>query len=72
MKRVMLFIATNLAIVVVLSIVASVFGLNKFLTANGLNLLKVPYFYQTITKGILLIIAVFADQTIRRRGQVGR
>jgi ribose/xylose/arabinose/galactoside ABC-type transport system permease subunit len=40
--------------------------------ANGLNLLKIPYFYQTITKGILLIIAVFADQTIRRRGQVGR
>jgi len=40
--------------------------------ANGLNLLRVPYFYQTITKGILLIIAVFADQTIRRRGQVGR
>ena len=38
MKRVMLFIATNLAIVVVLSIIASVFGLNKFLTANGLNL----------------------------------
>ena len=36
--------------------------------ANGLNLMKVPYFYQTITKGILLIIAVFADQTIRRRG----
>ncbi|MDP3178236.1 MAG: ribose ABC transporter permease, partial [Spirochaetaceae bacterium] len=36
--------------------------------ANGLNLLNVPYFYQTITKGILLIIAVFADQTIRRRG----
>ena len=40
-------------------------------TANGLNLMKVPYFYQTITKGILLIIAVFVDQTIRRRGQVG-
>jgi ribose/xylose/arabinose/galactoside ABC-type transport system permease subunit len=36
--------------------------------ANGLNLLNVPYFYQTITKGLLLIIAVFADQTIRRRG----
>ena len=29
--------------------------------ANGLNLLKVPYFYQTITKGILLIIAVFDE-----------
>ncbi len=36
--------------------------------ANGLNLLNVPYFYQTITKGLLLIVSVFADQTIRRRG----
>ncbi len=36
--------------------------------ANGLNLLKVPYFYPTLTKGFLLIISVFADQTIRRRG----
>jgi ribose/xylose/arabinose/galactoside ABC-type transport system permease subunit len=36
--------------------------------ANGLNLLNVPYFYQTITKGILLIISVFADQAIQRRG----
>ena len=32
--------------------------------ANGLNLLNVPYFYQTITKGLLLIVAVFTDQTI--------
>ncbi len=38
------------------------------LAANGLNLLNVPYFYQTLTKGILLIVAVFADQMIRRRG----
>jgi ribose transport system permease protein len=38
------------------------------LAANGLNLLNVPYFYQTVTKGILLIIAVFADQLLQRRG----
>jgi ribose/xylose/arabinose/galactoside ABC-type transport system permease subunit len=38
------------------------------LAANGLNLLNVPYFYQTVTKGILLIIAVFADQMFQRRG----
>ena len=36
--------------------------------ANGLNLLNVPYFYQTITKGLLLIVSVFTDQAIRRRG----
>jgi len=38
------------------------------LAANGLNLLNVPYFYQTLTKGILLLISVFADQMTRRRG----
>jgi heat shock protein HtpX len=38
MKRVFLFLATNLAIMLVLGITASLLGVNKFLTANGLNL----------------------------------
>lgn len=38
MKRILLFIATNLAVVLVLGIVASLLGVNKFLTSNGLNL----------------------------------
>jgi heat shock protein HtpX len=38
MKRIILFVATNLAIVVVLGIVASLLGVNRFLTANGLDL----------------------------------
>jgi heat shock protein HtpX len=38
MKRIILFLATNLAVVLVLGIVANVLGLNRFLTANGLNL----------------------------------
>jgi len=38
MKRIFLFVATNLAIVVVLGIAASLLGVNRFLTANGLNL----------------------------------
>ncbi|HEX5802433.1 MAG TPA: zinc metalloprotease HtpX, partial [Azospira sp.] len=38
MKRVVLFLATNLAVMVVLGITASLLGVNKFLTANGLNL----------------------------------
>jgi heat shock protein HtpX len=33
-----LFVATNLAIVVVLGIVASLLGVNRYLTSNGLNL----------------------------------
>ncbi|OWW18738.1 protease HtpX [Noviherbaspirillum denitrificans] len=38
MKRVILFLATNIAIMVVLGITASLLGVNKYLTANGLNL----------------------------------
>lgn len=38
MKRILLFLATNLAIVLLLSITASVLGVNKYLTSNGLNL----------------------------------
>lgn len=38
MKRIVLFLATNLAVVVVLGIVANLFGLNRFLTAEGLDL----------------------------------
>jgi heat shock protein HtpX len=38
MKRIFLFLVTNLAVVVVLGIVANVLGLNRFLTPNGLNI----------------------------------
>lgn len=38
MKRIFLLIATNLAVMVVLSIAVSVLGVNKYLAANGLNL----------------------------------
>lgn len=38
MKRIVLFLITNLAVMVVLGIVASLLGVNKYLTANGLNL----------------------------------
>ena len=37
MKRVILFLLTNLAVMLVLSITASLLGVNRFLTANGLN-----------------------------------
>jgi heat shock protein HtpX len=37
MKRVLLLIATNFAVMVVLSIAASVLGVNRYLAANGLN-----------------------------------
>jgi len=38
MKRIVLFIVTNLAVMLVLGIAANVLGLNRFLTANGLDL----------------------------------
>lgn len=38
MKRVFLLIATNIAIMLVLSLTASLLGVNRFLTHNGLNL----------------------------------
>jgi heat shock protein HtpX len=38
MKRIFLFVLTNLAVMVVLGVVASLLGVNRFLTANGLNL----------------------------------
>ena len=38
MKRVLLFVVTNLAVMLVLGIAASLLGVNRFLTANGLNL----------------------------------
>ena len=38
MKRILLFVLTNVAIVAVLGIVASLLGVNRYLTANGLNL----------------------------------
>jgi ribose transport system permease protein len=37
------------------------------LAANGLNLLGVPYFYQEISKGLLLVVALLTDKLIRNR-----
>jgi heat shock protein HtpX len=38
MKRIVLFLITNLAVMLVLGLVVNLFGLNRFLTANGLSL----------------------------------
>jgi heat shock protein HtpX len=38
MKRILLFVLTNVLVVAVLGIVASLLGVNRYLTANGLNL----------------------------------
>src|SRR3979411_2091792 len=38
MKRMVLFLITNIAVMVVLSITLSILGVNQWLTANGLNM----------------------------------
>lgn len=38
MKRILLFVLTNVAVVAVLGLVASLLGVNRYLTSNGLNL----------------------------------
>src|SRR3569833_2751070 len=38
MKRIFLFIATNIAVIAVMSIVLSLLGVDRFLTSAGLNL----------------------------------
>ena len=37
MKRLALFLGTNIAVLVVLSIIANVIGVDRYLTQNGLN-----------------------------------
>src|SRR5713101_6022179 len=44
MKRIVLFLATNLAVVLLLSVIASVLGVDQFLTQNGLNLETLLWF----------------------------
>src|SRR5712672_2848180 len=44
MKRILLFIATNLAVVLLLSVIASVLGVDRFLTQNGLDLQSLLWF----------------------------
>ncbi|MGE4397207.1 MAG: protease HtpX, partial [Sulfurimonas sp.] len=43
-KRVGLFLLTNLAVIVVISIIVNIFGLNRFLNENGLDLVSLFIF----------------------------
>ncbi|MDQ3060427.1 MAG: protease HtpX [Pseudomonadota bacterium] len=55
MKRIFLFILTNIAVVAVLGIVASLLGVNRFLTPNGLNLQMLLGFAMVIGFGGAII-----------------
>lgn len=65
MKRVLLFLATNLAIMVVLGISASLLGVNKYLTANGLNLGSLLAFSALMGFGGAFI-SLFLSKTIAK------
>jgi heat shock protein HtpX len=65
MKRIFLFIVTNLAVMLVLGIAANVLGLNRFLTANGLNLGSLLGFAALMGFGGA-IISLLMSKTIAR------
>ena len=44
MKRIFLFLATNIAVLVVLSVIINVFGLDQFLTAEGIDVTSLLVF----------------------------
>jgi heat shock protein HtpX len=62
MKRILLFVMTNLAVMVVLGIVINVFGLNRWLDANGLNVGGLMVFSLVVGFGGALISLLMSKQ----------
>jgi len=62
MKRIVLFLATNFAVVLLLSIVASVLGVDRFLTQNGLDLESLLWFSLLMGFGGAFISLLFSKQ----------
>src|SRR5438309_1324322 len=62
MKHIFLFIATNLAVVLLLSVVASALGVDQFLTQNGLNLETLLWFSLVMGFGGSIISLLISKQ----------
>src|SRR6266699_2049632 len=62
MKRIVLFIATNLAVVLLLSVIASVLGVDRFLTQNGLDLESLLWFSLVMGFGCSVISLLISKQ----------
>jgi len=62
MKRVFLFLATNIAVLLVLSVVAHFLGLDQFLTENGLNLTTLLGFSAVFGFGGAFILLLISKQ----------
>ncbi len=66
MKRILLFLATNLAIVLVLSITMRLLGVEPYLTANGLNLGALLVFAAVMGFGGSLISLAISKWTAKK------
>jgi len=65
MKRVLLFLATNMAIVLVLSVTMRLLGVEPYLTANGLNLQSLLVFAAVMGFGGSLISLMISKWTAK-------
>ena len=65
MKRIFLFIATNLAVVLLLSVVASLLGVDRILTENGLNLVNLLWFSAIFGFGGAFISLLISKQVAK-------
>ncbi|HJT61760.1 MAG TPA: protease HtpX, partial [Burkholderiales bacterium] len=66
MKRMFLFLATNIAVLVVLSVIVNLFGLDRWLTAEGINYTSLLVFSAVIGFGgaiISLLISKWMAKT---------
>ena len=65
MKRVVIFLLTNIAVMAVISIIVSVFGLNRFLTSNGLDL-PMLLLYSTVVGFAGAFISLLLSKTMAK------
>jgi heat shock protein HtpX len=66
MKRIVLFLATNMAIVLVLSLTMRLFGVEPYLTANGLNLQSLLIFAAVMGFGGAFISLAMSKWSAKR------
>lgn len=66
MKRIFLFLATNLAVVVLLGIVANLLGVNRYLVGSGLNLPSLLVFAAIFGMGGSLISLLMSKWVAKR------
>jgi heat shock protein HtpX len=66
MKRIFLFVVTNLAILLVLSVTARILGIDRFITANGLNMGALLMFAALIGFGGSLISLAMSKWIAKR------